>query len=96
VQGKLNPELSIHGVVLTMYDKRNKLTEQIEQDVRSFLGADVYQTVIPRNVRISEAPSHGQPAIIYDMKCPGSQAYLKLAREVIRREKQFLAAAAAA
>jgi chromosome partitioning protein len=96
VQAKLNPELSMHGVVLTMYDKRNKLTEQIEQDVRSFLGADVYHTVIPRNVRISEAPSHGQPAIIYDMKCPGSQAYLKLAREVIRREKQFLAAAAVA
>lgn len=89
IQGKLNPELSIHGVVLTMYDKRNKLTEQIEQDVRSFLGADVYQTVIPRNVRISEAPSHGQPAIVYDMKCAGSQAYLKLAKELIAREKQF-------
>ena len=74
-----------------MYDRRNKLTEQIEQDVRNFLGADVYQTVIPRNVRVSEAPSHGQPAIMYDMKCPGSQAYLKLAREVIRREKQFMA-----
>lgn len=96
IQGKLNPDLSIHGVVLTMYDKRNKLTEQIEQDVRSFLGADVYDTVIPRNVRISEAPSHGQPAIVYDMKCTGSQAYLKLAREVIRREKQFMAAKNAA
>ena len=91
IQTKLNPEISIHGVVLTMYDRRNKLTEQIEQDVRNFLGADVYQTVIPRNVRVSEAPSHGQPAIMYDMKCPGSQAYLKLAREVIRREKQFMA-----
>lgn len=96
IQTKLNPEISIHGVVLTMYDRRNKLTEQIEQDVRNFLGADVYQTVIPRNVRVSEAPSHGQPAIVYDMKCPGSQAYLQLAREVIRREKQFMARATAA
>jgi len=78
---------------LTMYDRRNKLTEQIEQDVRGFLGAEVYQTVIPRNVRMSEAPSHGQPALVYDLKCAGSQAYLKLAREVIARERQFLNAA---
>ncbi len=89
IQGKLNPELTIHGIILTMYDRRNKLTEHIENDVRSFLGDDVYQTVIPRNVRISEAPSHGKPAIVYDMKCSGSQAYLKMARELIRREKKF-------
>jgi chromosome partitioning protein len=72
-----------------MYDRRNKLTEQIEEDVRGFLGDDVYKTVIPRNVRMSEAPSHGKPALIYDLKCTGSQAYLQLARELIQREKQF-------
>jgi chromosome partitioning protein len=93
LQAKLNPGLTVHGVVLTMYDRRNKLTEQIEQDVRGFLGAEVYQTVIPRNVRMSEAPSHGQPALVYDLKCAGSQAYLQLAREVIARERQFLNAA---
>jgi chromosome partitioning protein len=89
IQNKLNPELTVHGVVLTMYDRRNKLTEQIEQDVRGFLGTDVYRTVIPRNVRMSEAPSHGKPALVYDLKCSGSQAYLKLAREVIQRERKF-------
>lgn len=96
VQANLNPGISIHGVVLTMYDRRNKLTEQIEEDVRGFLGTDVYRTVIPRNVRMSEAPSHGKPALVYDLKCPGSQAYLQLARELIQREKQFAAKAAAA
>ncbi|MFZ4541497.1 MAG: ParA family protein [Rickettsiales bacterium] len=95
VNANLNPGLSIHGVVLTMYDRRNKLTEQIEEDVRGFLGDDVYRTVIPRNVRMSEAPSHGKPALVYDLKCPGSQAYLQLARELIQREKQFTAKAAA-
>ncbi|MCI5048883.1 MAG: AAA family ATPase [Rickettsiales bacterium] len=94
IQGKLNPDLSIHGVVLTMYDRRNKLTEHIENDVREFLGDDVYQTVIPRNIRISEAPSHGKPAIVYDMKCAGSQAYIRLAKEVIKREKRFIRTAA--
>lgn len=94
VRANLNPRLSIHGVVLTMYDRRNKLTEQIEEDVRGFLGDDVYRTVIPRNVRMSEAPSHGKPALVYDLKCPGSQAYLQLARELIQREKQFAAKAA--
>lgn len=89
IQGKLNPDLTIHGVVLTMYDKRNKLTEHIENDVRAFLGNDVYETVIPRNVRISEAPSHGKPALIYDLHCAGSKAYLKLAKELIKREKTF-------
>lgn len=96
IQAKLNPNITIHGVVLTMYDRRNKLTEQIENDVRGFLGTDVYQTVIPRNVRMSEAPSHGKPALVYDLKCPGSQAYLKLAKELIQREKQFAAQRAAA
>lgn len=95
IQAKLNPRISIHGVVLTMYDRRNKLTEQIEQDVRAFLGKDVYETVIPRNVRMSEAPSHGKPALVYDLKCPGSQAYLRLARELIQREKIFAAKHAA-
>ena len=89
VRANLNPGIAIHGVVLTMYDRRNKLTEQIEEDVRGFLGDDVYKTVIPRNVRMSEAPSHGKPALIYDLKCTGSQAYLQLARELIQREKQF-------
>lgn len=95
VRANLNPRLTIHGVVLTMYDRRNKLTEQIEEDVRGFLGDDVYRTVIPRNVRMSEAPSHGKPALVYDLKCPGSQAYLQLARELIQREKRFAANAAA-
>lgn len=95
IRAKLNPAITVHGVVLTMYDRRNKLTEQIESDVRGFLGADVYNTVIPRNVRMSEAPSHGKPALVYDIKCPGSQAYLKLARELIQREKQFAAQHAA-
>lgn len=94
IQSKLNPALTIHGVILTMYDKRNKLTEYIENDVRGFMGDDVYQTVIPRNVRISEAPSFGKPAIVYDMRCAGSQAYLSLAKELIKREKRFAAAAA--
>ena len=94
IKANLNPDIAIHGVVLTMYDRRNKLTEQIEQDVRGFLGTDVYKTVIPRNVRMSEAPSHGKPALVYDLKCVGSQAYLNLARELIQREKTFAKAAA--
>jgi len=96
IQANLNPLIAIHGVVLTMYDRRNRLTEQIENDVRGVLGDDVYKTVIPRNVRMSEAPSHGKPALVYDLKCPGSQAYLGLARELIAREKQFAAQVAAA
>ena len=94
IKNKLNPELNIHGVVLTMYDRRNKLTEHIEKDVREFLGEDVYRTVIPRNIRISEAPSHGKPAIVYDMKCAGSQAYIQLAKELIRRERRMIREAA--
>ena len=88
IQKRLNPVMDICGVVLTMYDKRNKLTEHIESDVRGFLKEKVFTTVIPRNVRLSEAPSHGKPAIVYDMTCSGSQAYIQLAKEMIKRELQ--------
>jgi chromosome partitioning protein len=87
VQKRINTTLDICGIVLTMYDKRNKLTEHIEADVRGFLKELVFQTVIPRNIRLSEAPSYGKPAIIYDMKCPGSRAYILLAKELIEKEK---------
>lgn len=87
VRNKLNPNLELQGVVLTMFDKRNALTEQVAADVRAHFGDKVYQTVIPRNVRLSEAPSHGLPALIYDVKCAGSQAYIKLAAELIQRER---------
>lgn len=89
VKNSVNPQLIIHGIALTMYDPRNNLSNQVVDDVREFLGDKVYQTVIPRNVRISEAPSYGKPAILYDLKCAGSQAYLRLAAEVIKREKQL-------
>ncbi len=92
VRDSINPGLKIQGIVLTMFDGRNNLARQVVDDVRSFMGAAVYQTVIPRNVRISEAPSHGKPAILYDLKCAGSQAYLQLASEVIRRERTSKAA----
>jgi len=92
VKATLNPQLSIQGVVLTMFDRRNNLSEQVAEDVRSVLGDKVYQTVIPRNVRVSEAPSHGKPVLLYDNSCVGSQAYIKLASEVIRRERELRAA----
>jgi chromosome partitioning protein len=92
VKSTLNAKLLIQGVVLTMYDRRNSLSEQVAQDVRSVLGAKVYETIIPRNVRVSEAPSHGRPVLLYDHDCPGSQAYIKLASEVILRERQLRAA----
>ncbi len=95
VRGSLNPELEIQGVVLTMYDRRNSLSDQVARDVRSHFGDKVYDAVIPRNVRVSEAPSFGKPALIYDLKCAGSQAYLRLAREVVVRERVRRAAAAA-
>lgn len=85
IRGRFNPTLSILGVALTMYDRRNNLTEQVAQDVRTCLGNVVFDTVIPRNVRLSEAPSHGVPALIYDHRCPGSEAYIALARELIGR-----------
>ncbi|MEM1379807.1 MAG: ParA family protein [Pseudomonadota bacterium] len=87
VKGRLNPSLELQGVVLTMYDKRNNLSADVEADVRAHLGEKVYRTAIPRNVRISEAPSHGKPALLYDLRCPGSQAYVRLASEVIGRER---------
>jgi chromosome partitioning protein len=93
VKRSLNPRLSIHGIVLTMFDPRNNLATQVVADVRRFMGDKVYETVIPRNVRVSEAPSHGKPVLLYDLKCSGSQAYLKLATEVIQREKQLRTAA---
>ncbi len=92
VKTNLNPRLTIQGVVLTMFDKRNNLSEQVAEDVRSVLGDKVYQTVIPRNVRISEAPSHGKPVLLYDNGCVGSQAYIRLASEIIRRERELRAA----
>jgi len=88
VRSNLNMELSIQGIVLTMYDRRNKLTEQIENDVRAYFGKQVYKAVIPRNVRMSEAPSHGKPALIYDMNCTGSKAYIQLASELLKRERE--------
>ena len=94
VRGSLNPSLEIQGLVLTMYDRRNSLSEQVARDVRAHFGEKVYDTVIPRNVRVSEAPSYGKPVLIYDLKCAGSQAYLKLAREVVGRERQRQAQAA--
>jgi chromosome partitioning protein len=93
IRSTLNPRLSIQGVVMTMFDKRNNLSEQVLQDVRQEMGDLVYDTVIPRNVRLSEAPSYGKPALLYDLKCAGSQAYLRLATEVIRRERRLNAAA---
>jgi chromosome partitioning protein len=92
VRRSLNPKLEIHGVVLTMFDPRNSLATQVVADVRAFMGEKVYDTVIPRNVRVSEAPSHGKPVLLYDLKCQGSQAYLKLASEVIQREGRWRAA----
>jgi chromosome partitioning protein len=92
VRKTLNPALAIHGIVLTMFDPRNSLAGQVVADVRAHMGDKVYETVIPRNVRVSEAPSHGKPALLYDLKCAGSQAYLKLASEVIQREGRWRAA----
>jgi chromosome partitioning protein len=85
VQQRFNPDLGIIGVVLTMFDRRNRLTDQVAEDVRDCLGQLVFEAVIPRNVRLSEAPSHGLPALIYDHNCPGSKAYIALARELITR-----------
>ena len=89
VRTTLNPNLSIHGIVLTMFDSRNNLSNQVVADVRQFMGSKVYDTMIPRNVRISEAPSYGKPVLVYDLKCSGSEAYLKLATEVIQREREL-------
>ena len=93
VRKAFNPQLEIHGIVLTMYDARNNLSGLVEADVREHFGDKVFKTVIPRNVRLSEAPSYGLPAIVYDMKCAGAQAYIALAKELIRREKTYAAQA---
>jgi chromosome partitioning protein len=92
VRVNFNPGLSIHGIVLTMYDRRNNLSDQVVADVRQFMGDKVYDTIIPRNVRVSEAPSYGKPVLLYDLKCSGSQAYLKLASEIVQRERALAAA----
>lgn len=94
VRGALNPALIIHGIALTMFDARNNLSTQVVDDVREVMGDKVYSTMIPRNVRLSEAPSYGRPAILYDFKCAGSQAYIKLAQEIIERERALRAVAA--
>jgi chromosome partitioning protein len=94
VKHSLNPSLEIQGLVLTMFDRRSALSGQVANDVRAHFGDKVYESVIPRNVRVAEAPSFGKPALIYDLKCAGSQAYLRLAREVVKRERQRLKLAA--
>ena len=90
---KLNPELEIRGVLLTMFDKRNKLSAQVDSEARNFLQAKVYQTVIPRNVRLSEAPSHGTPVLIYDKQCSGSKSYLSFTEEFLKQENIMESAA---
>ena len=93
IRSAFNPDLAILGVALTMFDRRNNLSQAVAEDVRACLGAAVFETVVPRNVRLSEAPSHGLPALIYDLKCPGSEAYIRLARELIARLPQLAEAA---
>lgn len=95
VRQGFNPHLAILGVVLTMFDRRNNLSGQVAEDVRACLGPAVFETIVPRNVRLSEAPSHGLPALIYDLKCPGSEAYVRLAREVMGRLSRIMEAEAA-
>ncbi len=92
IKRALNPKLEIHGIALTMFDPRNNLAAQVVADVRKYMGNKVYNTIIPRNVRVSEAPSHGKPVLLYDLKCAGSQAYLKLASEILQRERSLRAA----
>jgi chromosome partitioning protein len=93
IRNAFNPELSILGVALTMFDRRNNLSQAVADDVRACLGSVVFETIVPRNVRLSEAPSHGLPALIYDLRCPGSEAYVRLARELIGRLPQLAEAA---
>ncbi|MFQ5348239.1 MAG: ParA family protein [Rhodothalassiaceae bacterium] len=92
VRAQFNPGLEIAGIVLTMFDRRNRLSDQVAQDVRDYMGEAVFRTVIPRNVRVSEAPSHGKPALLYDHRCTGSQAYMRLASEMLRRDRKAVAA----
>lgn len=93
IRAAFNPRLSILGIALTMFDRRNNLSQAVADDVRACLGDSVFETVVPRNVRLSEAPSHGLPALIYDLRCPGSEAYVRLAKEVIARLPQLAEAA---
>lgn len=93
IRTRFNPELSILGIALTMFDRRNSLSKQVAEDVRACLGPTVFETVVPRNVRLSEAPSHGLPALIYDLRCSGSEAYVRLARELMARLPQRAEAA---
>jgi chromosome partitioning protein len=96
VRRNLNPTLSLQGIVLTMYDRRNNLSELVAADARGFFGDQVYETVIPRNIRVSEAPSHGKPVLLYDHRSPGAQAYARLAGEMLRRERSLRRTLAAA
>lgn len=91
IRANLNPQLGLQGIVLTMFDRRNNLSDLVASDVRSVFGSAVYETVIPRNVRISEAPSHGKPVLLYDLKSPGAQAYVRLAAELLKRERALAA-----
>ena len=93
IRSNLNPTLSIRGILLTMYDKRNKLSSQVEQEARNYFKAKVYQTVVPRNVRLSEAPSHGVPVLLYDKSCPGSKSYFMFTDEFLNQDKQVESAA---
>ena len=93
IKVSLNPELSIRGILLTMYDKRNKLSSQVENEARNYFNKKVYSTVIPRNVRLSEAPSHGMPVLIYDKTCPGSKAYFSFTNEFLTQESTIGSAA---
>jgi chromosome partitioning protein len=92
IKATLNPALEIQGVVLTMHDARTSFSKEVAENVRAFFGAKVYETMIPRNIRVAEAPSHGKPILLYDYECPGSQAYIRLATEIIERERQYQAA----
>jgi chromosome partitioning protein len=94
VRRRLNPALRLHGIVLTMHDRRNNLSELVAVDARGFFGDQVYETVIPRNIRVSEAPSHGKPVLLYDHRSPGAQAYIQLAGEMLRRERRLTGTAA--
>ena len=93
IKVSLNPDLKIRGILLTMYDKRNKLSSQVEKEARDYFSEKVYSTVIPRNVRLSEAPSHGMPVLIYDKSCPGSKSYFSFTEEFINQEKIMESAA---
>jgi chromosome partitioning protein len=89
IKARFNPRLELQGIVLTMFDRRNNLSDMVANDVREHFGDKVYETVIPRNVRVSEAPSHGKPVLLYDVRCAGSQAYLHLASEILKRERSL-------